>query len=185
MYSVIESGGFQHKITVGETLKLPKLEANVGDVLTVSDVLLFSDGTSLEIGKPTVSGASVTMEVLSQGKDDKIIVFKRKKRKRYRRTQGHRQQFTEVLVTGIAFGNAKSNVDEKAKVRARARIVALAKAKVQNVPLTKAQKIAAANASETAGAETTTAKPASVKPAAAKKTAAKAGTASAAKRKGK
>jgi large subunit ribosomal protein L21 len=143
MYSVIESGGFQHKITVGETLKLSKIEAKVGDVLTVSSVLLFSNGENIMIGKPVVSGASVKMEVLDQGKDDKIISFKRKQRKRYRKTIGHRQLFTEVLVTEIACGADKSSVDDKAKIRARARAKALAAQKVQNVPLTKAQKIAA------------------------------------------
>lgn len=145
MYSVIECGGFQHKITVGETLKVPKMEAKVGDVVTVSNVLLFANGDTLQIGAPLVSGAAVKLEVLNQGKGDKVISFKRKPRKRYRRTVGHRQLFTEVLVTEIAFGSDKSAVDEKAKSRARARIKALAAQKVQNVPLTRAQKVAAAS----------------------------------------
>src|SRR3954467_5534816 len=135
MYSVIESGGFQHKITVGEKLKLSKLEAKVGEVLTVSSVLLFANGETVKIGAPVVAGASVKMEVLDQGKDDKVISFKRKQRKRYRKTVGHRQLFTEVLVTQIAFGSDKSSVDDKAKLRARARIKALTAQKVQNVPL--------------------------------------------------
>jgi large subunit ribosomal protein L21 len=146
MYSVIESGGFQHKITVGETLKLAKIEAKVGEVLTVSNVLLYANGESVVVGKPMVSGASVKMEVLDQGKDDKIISFKRKQRKRYRKTIGHRQLFTEVLVTEMVCGADKSSVDDKAKIRARARIKALTAQKVQNVPLTKAQKISAAKA---------------------------------------
>ena len=79
-----------------------------------------------------------------QGKGDKVLSFKRKPRKRYRKTVGHRQLFTEVLVTEIALGSDKSSVDEKAKLRARARIKALAAQKVQNVPLTRAQKVAAA-----------------------------------------
>lgn len=144
MYSVIECGGFQHKITVGETLKVPKMDAKVGDVVTVSNVLLFANGDKVEIGAPLVSGAAVTLEVLNQGKGDKVISFKRKPRKRYRRTVGHRQLFTEVLVTEMALGSDKSSVDEKAKTRARARIKALAAQKVQNVPLTRAQKVAAA-----------------------------------------
>jgi large subunit ribosomal protein L21 len=146
MYSVIESGGFQHKITVGETLKLSKIEAKVGEVLTVSNVLLYANGESIVVGKPMVAGASVKMEVLDQGKDDKIISFKRKQRKRYRKTIGHRQLFTEVLVTEMVCGADKSSVDDKAKIRARARAKALAAQKVQNVPLTKAQKITAAKA---------------------------------------
>ncbi|MDB5103079.1 MAG: rplU [Fibrobacteres bacterium] len=144
MYSVIECGGFQHKITVGETLKVPKMDAKVGDVVTISNVLLFASGDSVQIGAPLVSGAAVTLEVLNQGKGDKVISFKRKARKRYRKTIGHRQLFTEVLVTSIGVGSDKSSVDEKAKLRARARITALAAQKVQNVPLTRAQKVAAA-----------------------------------------
>jgi large subunit ribosomal protein L21 len=143
MYSVIECGGFQHKITVGETLKVPKMDAKVGDVVTVSNVLLYANGEAVTIGAPLVSGAAVTLEVLNQGKGDKVLSFKRKARKRYRKTIGHRQQFTEVLVTEIALGKDKSSVDEKAKLRARARIKALAAQKVQNVPLTRAQKVAA------------------------------------------
>jgi large subunit ribosomal protein L21 len=144
MYSVIECGGFQHKITVGETLKVPKMDAKVGDVVTISNVLLFADGATITVGAPLVSGAAVKLEVLDQGKGDKVISFKRKQRKRYRRTVGHRQLHTEVLVTEISSGAAKSSVDEKAKLRARARIKALAAQKVQNVPLTRAQKVAAA-----------------------------------------
>jgi len=146
MYSVIECGGFQHKVTVGETLKLPKMDAKVGDVVTVSNVLLFADGSTIQVGAPLVSGAAVTLEVLNQGKADKVISFKRKQRKRYRRTVGHRQLFTEVLVTGIASGSAKADVDEKAKIRARARITALEARKVQQPKVTRAQKIAAAQA---------------------------------------
>lgn len=144
MYSVIEYKGFQHKVTVGETLKLPLSEAKVGEELTVSDVLLFANGDAVTVGAPKVSGASVKLEVLAHDMDDKIIIFKRKRRKRYRLTQGHRQDYTEVLVTEMVSGATKSSVDDKAKIRARARAKALAKAKVQNVPLTKAQKIAAA-----------------------------------------
>jgi ribosomal protein L21 len=143
MYSVIECGGFQHKITVGETLKVPLMEAKVGDEVTLSSVLLFANGDTLAIGAPVVSGATVKLEVLDHGKGDKVLSFKRKPRKRYRRLVGHRQQYTEVLVTEMVCGSDKSSVDDKAKVRARARIKALAAQKVQNVPLTRAQKVAA------------------------------------------
>ena len=146
MYSVIECGGFQHKVTVGETLKVPKMDAKVGDVVKVSNVLLFADGGNVVVGAPLVSGAAVTLEVLNQGKADKVISFKRRQRKRYRRTVGHRQLFTEVLVTEIASGAAKASVDDKAKERARARIKALEARKVQKPKVTRAQKIAAAKA---------------------------------------
>ena len=142
MYSVIEFGGFQHKITVGERLKLPRMEAKVGSEVSATKVLLFANGDTLKIGAPLVADAKVKMEVLAHDKDDKIIVFHRKRRKRYRKTQGHRQLYTEVLITEIACGSEKAGVDEKAKVKARARAKVLAAMKVQNVPLTRAQKIA-------------------------------------------
>jgi large subunit ribosomal protein L21 len=146
MYSVIECGGFQHKVTVGETLKLPKMDVKVGDEVTVANVLLLADGGTILVGAPLVSGAAVKLEVLNQGKGDKVISFKRRQRKRYRRTVGHRQQFTEVLVTEIANGSTKSTVDDKAKIRARARIKALEARKAQQPKVTRAQKIAAAKA---------------------------------------
>jgi large subunit ribosomal protein L21 len=146
MYSVIECGGFQHKVTVGETLKLPKMDAKVGDEVTVAKVLLLADGSTILVGAPLVSGAAVKLEVLNQGKADKVISFKRRQRKRYRRTVGHRQQYTEVLVTEIANGSSKASVDDKAKIRARARIKALEARKAQQPKVTRAQKIAAAKA---------------------------------------
>jgi large subunit ribosomal protein L21 len=148
MYSVIECGGFQHKVTVGETLKVPKMDAKIGDVVKVSNVLLFADGGNIQVGAPLVSGAAVTLEVLNQGRADKVISFKRRQRKRYRKTKGHRQHYTEVLVTEIASGSAKASVDEKAKARARARIKALEARKVQQPKPTRAQKIAAAKAQQ-------------------------------------
>ncbi len=144
MYSVIECGGFQHKVTLGETLKVQKMDANVGDEVAISNVLLFSNGSDVKVGSPVVADAIVKMEILSQGKGDKVLVFKRKRRKRYRRTQGHRQLFTEVLITELNCGSDMAKVEDNLKIRARARVLALAKAKVQNVPLTRAQKVAAA-----------------------------------------
>src|SRR6185503_18968678 len=146
MYSVIECGGFQHKVTVGERVKLtlPKLEAKIGEIITAPKVLLFSNGANVKVGAPVVDGASVKMEVLGHDREDKVLIFKRKRRKRYRLLKGHRQHYTEVLVTEIACGSDKSTADEQAKVRARARSKALAAAKVQNVPPTRKQKIPAA-----------------------------------------
>src|SRR6185312_8113164 len=97
MYSVIASGGFQHKVTPGERVKLSKINAKVGEVLTVSDVLLISTGSTVLVGTPKVDGALVKLEVLQHDRGEKIKVFKKKRRKRYRKTQGHRQHFTEVI----------------------------------------------------------------------------------------
>ncbi len=143
MYSVIVSGGLQHKITLGETLKVPKIEAGVGDELTVSQILLYADDGKIHVGTPTVADAAVKLEVLAQGREDKIIVFKRKARKRYRLTRGHRQDFTEVLVTEMALAGNKHAVENTVKVRARARIAALEAQKAQITKPTRAQKVAA------------------------------------------
>lgn len=143
MYSVISYGGFQHKVVPGERVKLPKMDTPVGEVITVSNVLLFSSGSSVIVGTPLVADAAVQLEVLQHDRDDKVIVFKRKRRKRYRLTQGHRQHFTEVLVCEIACGGEKTSVDESTTQRARQRAQALEKAKVQVKRPTRREKIAA------------------------------------------
>ncbi len=146
MYSVIAQGGFQHKVVPGERVKLPKIDASVGDVLTVSDVLLFSNGSTVKVGTPKVADALVQLEVLQHDRDDKIIVFKRKRRKRYRLTKGHRQDFTEVLVREISCGSEKSSVEEATIVRARVRAQALEKQKLQIKKPTRREKVAASQA---------------------------------------
>lgn len=144
MYSVIAFGGFQHKVVVGERVKMPKTDKPVGEVITVSDVLLFSNGSEVKVGTPAVPGATVKLEVLQHDRDDKIIVFKKKRRKNYRRTAGHRQHFTEVLVREIACGSDKSTVDEIVVKRARVRAQALEKAKIQVKGPTRREKALAA-----------------------------------------
>src|SRR5690606_36838469 len=112
MYSVIISGGFQHKVTPGERVKLSRLNAPVGEVPTVTDVLLFANGADVKVGLPKVEGAVVKLEVLQHDRGDKIRVFKRKRRKRYRKTQGHRQRFTEVIVREISCDGATAVAEE-------------------------------------------------------------------------
>ncbi len=102
MYAVIATGGKQYKIQEGEILRIEKLNGNVGDTVTFDQVLLVADGENLTIGQPTVSGASVSARIVEQGKEKKILVFKYKRRKRYRRKQGHRQPFTAVKIDRIA-----------------------------------------------------------------------------------
>jgi ribosomal protein L21 len=144
MYSVIVSGGFQHKITPGERVKLSKLSAPVGEVLTVTDVLLVVDGATVTVGAPKVEGAVVKLEVLQHDRGEKIRVFKKKRRKRYRKTQGHRQHFTEVIVTEITLGGATVKADDVVIQQARSRAAALEKMKLQIKTPTRAEKIAAA-----------------------------------------
>jgi ribosomal protein L21 len=143
MYSVITSGGFQHKVTPGERVKLSKLKAAVGDVLTVSDVLLFANGGTIKVGTPKVEGAVVKLEVLQHDRGDKIRVFKKKRRKRYRKTQGHRQHFTEVIVREISCAGESAVAEEVVVKQARSRAAALERAKLQIKKPTRAEKIAA------------------------------------------
>ncbi|MCH7934367.1 MAG: 50S ribosomal protein L21 [Gemmatimonadetes bacterium] len=101
MYAVFRTGGKQFRVEPGTKLRVPTLEAEEGTTVSFEHVLITFDGDAVSVGQPTVAGASVTAEVLRHGKDRKIIVFKRKKRKGYRRKQGHRQKFTEIRVAEI------------------------------------------------------------------------------------
>ncbi|HVN71198.1 MAG TPA: 50S ribosomal protein L21 [Desulfomonilia bacterium] len=101
MYAVIRTGGKQYKVEEGDTIRVEKLDAEKGDTITFGDVLLLG-GDEYVIGSPTVKGALVSASVVRQFRDKKIIVFKMKRRKRYRRTQGHRQYLTEVRITKIS-----------------------------------------------------------------------------------
>ena len=104
MYAIIRTGGKQFRAEPGKTLRIPSVETAPGETLRFDDVLLGADGDSVKIGAPAVAGASVTAEVVRHGKGEKIVVFKHKRRKNYRRKQGHRQKFTEVRVSGIDLG---------------------------------------------------------------------------------
>jgi large subunit ribosomal protein L21 len=101
MYAVIRTGGKQYKVEEGDILRVEKIEAEKGDKVTFDDVLLIG-GDDYAIGSPTVKGAQVSASVVRQFRDKKIIVFKMKRRKRYRKTQGHRQYLTEVRITQIS-----------------------------------------------------------------------------------
>lgn len=101
MYAVFQTGGKQFRAEPGARLRVPTLGAEEGDTVSFEEVLLASDGLVVSIGQPTLDGASVTAEVLCHGKDKKIVVFKRKRRKGYRKKQGHRQKFTEIRIAEI------------------------------------------------------------------------------------
>ena len=101
MYAVISSGGKQHKVQEGEILRVEKISGDVGAPVSFDNVLLFSDGENVNVGTPVLSDVSVQGHIVEQGKAKKILVFKYKRRKRYRRTQGHRQQFTAVKIDSI------------------------------------------------------------------------------------
>jgi large subunit ribosomal protein L21 len=102
MYAVVKIKEQQFRVTPDATIQVPLLEQEVGASLTFDDVLLVADGDEVKVGTPTVAGASVAAEVLSHGRSRKIVVFKKKRRKNYRRKNGHRQPFTEIKITGIS-----------------------------------------------------------------------------------
>lgn len=101
MYAVIVSGGKQHRVKEGETLKLEKLEVETGGTVEFDKVLLVADGDQVQVGAPVVDGARVTAEVIDHGRHDKIQIIKFRRRKHSMKRQGHRQWFTEVKITGI------------------------------------------------------------------------------------
>ena len=102
MYAVVESGGKQHRVIEGETLKVEKLDIATGETLTIDQVLMVGEGESVKIGAPYVDGSKVTAEVLSHGRHKKITIVKFRRRKHHRKQMGHRQWFTELKITGIS-----------------------------------------------------------------------------------
>jgi large subunit ribosomal protein L21 len=98
MYAVVSSGGKQYRVQKGEIFRVEKLPGSVGDPVSFDQVLLYSDGEKLNIGQPTVSDIFVRGRIVEQDRGRKIIVFKYKRRKRYRRKQGHRQSYTAVRI---------------------------------------------------------------------------------------
>lgn len=101
MYAVISSGGKQYKVQEGEILRVEKLSGDVGAPVSFDNVLMFSDEENVNVGTPVLSDVSVQGHIVEQGKAKKILVFKYKRRKRYRRKQGHRQQFTAIKIDSI------------------------------------------------------------------------------------
>ncbi len=101
MHAIIETGGKQYKVAEGDVLYIEKLDAEAGQSVTFDKVLAVLDGDSARFGTPTVDGASVTANVVKNGKGRKIIVFKYKPKKNYRRRQGHRQPYTKVEITKV------------------------------------------------------------------------------------
>ena len=101
-YAVVATGGKQYRVSVGASFRVEKLSHNVGDVVEIPQVLLLASEGEIQTGNPLVEGATIKAEILGHGRDKKIRVFKMKRRKKYRRTQGHRQAFTELRVTEIS-----------------------------------------------------------------------------------
>ena len=101
MYAVVRTGGKQVRVTPGDRIRVERLDGDVGASIELDDVLLVAGDGDLKVGKPVVAGAKVSATITSQGRHPKITVFKMKRRKGYRRKQGHRQDYTELLVDKI------------------------------------------------------------------------------------
>ena len=108
MYAIINISGKQYKATSGARLRVPKQDGETGTSLTFDKVLLINDGKNTELGEPILKGASVTGTIIEHGRDRKILVYKKKRRKGYQRKNGHRQWFTEIEFGTIKAGKSKS-----------------------------------------------------------------------------
>ncbi len=101
MYAVVKTGGKQYRVIGGQKLKVEQLLAEVGAEITLDQVLAVGEGESVKLGAPLVAGATVTAKVVAHGRGDKVHIFKMRRRKHYRKQQGHRQNYTELEIVGI------------------------------------------------------------------------------------
>ena len=101
MYAVIESGGKQYRVAPGDVIRVEKLDVQTGDSIHLDRVLLVAGDSGVQVGQPTLANTRVTATVKAHGRGEKIRVFKRRRRKNFRKTIGHRQDFTEIEITGI------------------------------------------------------------------------------------
>lgn len=140
MYAVIKTGGKQYRVAANDKISIEKLDGTAGDQVTFTDVLMVGNGGTVEIGAPFVAGATVVAEIAKQEKSDTVYIFKKRRRKHYRRRNGHRQLLTSVTITEILTGGAKpSAAKPKAEKKAEA-------------PAAAAQPLAAPAATAAAGA---------------------------------
>jgi large subunit ribosomal protein L21 len=121
MYAVIESGGKQHRVELGSEIQVDRLDVQPGDSITLDRVLLVADGDATSVGQPVVGGASVSAEVVGQGRGQKIVVFKYKPKARTRVKKGFRAELTTLRITDIAFGGKSAAKDAQKAERAEAR----------------------------------------------------------------
>ena len=162
MYAVVKTGGKQYRVSKDDTILVEKLEAQEGETITLSEVIMLGDGDKITIGKPQVADAAVEAKVVSQTRGPKIIIFRRKRRKNHRRTQGHKQDLTLLKVTDILTSAkapaAKKSEDKPAETKAAKKAAPAAK-----------KAAPAAKKSEDKPAETKAAKKAAPKKATTKK----------------
>lgn len=101
MYAVIKTGGKQYRVCVGQKLKIEQIPADIGQEISLDQVLSVGEGESIKVGTPLVAGAVVKAKVLAQGRHDKVKIFKMRRRKHYQRHQGHRQNYTQIVIEAI------------------------------------------------------------------------------------
>ena len=165
MYAVVNTGGKQYKVQQGEILRVEKIPGDVGSPVTFDRVLMFSDGENVSIGQPELDNVAVEGHIVEQGKAKKIIVFKYKRRKRYRRKQGHRQTYTAVQIDNIATQEVKAKETPKKadETKPEAQKADKVEAKKEPAKKTEAKEAAAPKKVETkevASKETSAEKPA-------------------------
>jgi large subunit ribosomal protein L21 len=102
MYAIVRTGGKQYQVEAGDTLRVEKLQGEVGDTVELSDVLLVVDGEAVKIGQPVVDGAKVVAKIVEQGRHKKVLVFKKRRRKGYQVKNGHRQMYTALTIETIS-----------------------------------------------------------------------------------
>ncbi len=113
MYAVIKTGGKQYQVSAGEAIQVELLDGDPGDQVDLNEVLLINDGSNLTLGRPYIQGASVSAEIVDHGKHSKVLIFKYRRRKRFRRKNGHRQPYTTLRIKDIqgAMGSAEASVE--------------------------------------------------------------------------
>lgn len=112
-YAVVQTGGKQYRVRKGDVIKVESLRGDEGDSINLGQVLMVSRDGDVTIGTPTVTGASVSTEIVTQGRGKKVVVFKYKPKTRYRRKNGHRQPFTELRITGITIRKRRQSTGRK------------------------------------------------------------------------
>ena len=115
MYAVVKTGGKQYRVAKDDKILVERLEGEAGQAVQLNDVMMVVDGDKVVVGTPQIAGASVAAEVVEQTRGPKIIIFRRKRRKNHRRTQGHRQDLTLLKITGISPDGAKPAAKKTAK----------------------------------------------------------------------
>ena len=175
MYAVIKTGGKQYRVQEGDLLRIEKLDAEVGKKVTFDDVLMFGEGTEIKVGTDAAK-AKVSAVVTDAGRGQKVVIFKKRRRKNYRLTKGHRQDYTQVRITEVA---GSGGAAKKAAPKAEAKVEAKPVAKKDAAPKKEA---AAKPAAKKAAAKKAAAKPAAKKAAPKKEAAPKAAAKPAAKK---